>query len=85
METNDEQENYSGSSGLDPQTKRYFKKILSSFFTGIFWMLLMSTLGLYFRMAIVDEALRWYNVIFYILFAGSLVWLVRYYYRMWKE
>jgi membrane protein DedA with SNARE-associated domain len=85
MEPNNEQENYSGSGGLDPQTKRYFKKILSSFFTGIFWMLIMSTLGFFFGMAIVDGEWRWYNFVFYTLFALTLLWLLRYYYRMWKD
>ena len=84
MEPNEE-ENYSGSSGLDPMTRRYFKKILSSFFTGIFWMIIMSTLGFYFGMAIVDGEWRWYNFVFYTLFALSLLWLLRYYYRMWKD
>jgi hypothetical protein len=84
METNNE-ENYSGSGGLDPQTKRYFRKILSSFFTGIFWMLIMSTLGFFFGMAIVDGGWRWYNTVFYVLFATSLFWIIRYYYRMWKD
>lgn len=82
MEENDE---YSGSSGLDPQTQRFFKKILSSFFTGIFWMILMSTLGFYFGFAVVVEKIRWYNWAFFALFIVSLLWLLRYYYRKWKD
>lgn len=86
----DEQDNYTdedyqyGNGALDPQTKRYFKKVLSSFFTGIFWMLFMSTLGLFFGLAIIDTSVRWYNLVFYIIFLLSLAWLIRYYYRLWK-
>ena len=86
----DEQDNYTdedyqyGNGALDPQTKRYFKKVLSSFFTGIFWMLFMSTLGLFFGLGIIDTAVRWYNLVFYVIFLLSLAWLIRYYYRLWK-
>jgi membrane protein DedA with SNARE-associated domain len=80
------QEDYEfGNAGPDPQTTRYFKKIISSFFTGIFWMLLMSTLGFFFGFAIVDGAWRWYNFAFYILFAVSLAWLIRYYWKKWTS
>ncbi len=70
--------------GMDPQMKVYFKKILSSFSYAALWMLLMSTTGFYFGWAIVDGALEWYNIIFYLLFVVTLALLVRFLYRKWK-
>ena len=71
--------------GMDPQMKTYFKKILSSFSYGALWMLLMSTTGLYFGWAIVDESLKWYNITFYALFIISLTLLIRFLYRKWRS
>jgi hypothetical protein len=72
-------------SGLDDETRRYFSRIISSFFTGLFWMLVMSMLAFYFGLAVPDGRLRWYNILFYVLFLLSLAWLIRYFYRKWKR
>ncbi len=71
--------------GIDPQVKKYFKKILSSFSYGVLWMLAMSTAGLYFGLALIDEHLRWYNVLFYFLFLISILLLIRFFYKTWKD
>jgi hypothetical protein len=44
--------------GFDPEVTKFFKKIVSSFSFGMIWMLVMSTAGLYFRLALVDESVR---------------------------
>ncbi|HZH95532.1 MAG TPA: hypothetical protein VEY06_06580 [Flavisolibacter sp.] len=71
--------------GFDPEVTKFFKKIVSSFSFGMIWMLAMSTAGLYFRLALVDENVRWYNVVFYFIFLATLFLLIRYLYRTWKE
>lgn len=71
--------------GWDPEVKRYLKKVMSSFVIGALWLLLVSTLGLAFRLAIVHDGVRWYNLLFYGIFGVSLLLLLFYYYRSWRN
>jgi len=72
-------------SGMDPEIKRYFRRIINSFSVGLLWLIAVSTLGLFFRLGIVNKGPRWYNVIFYLVFLASFILLIRYYYRVWKK
>jgi hypothetical protein len=67
------------------QVKRYFRKILNSFVLGLLWMLCASTAGFYFKLAFIDASWRWYNTVFYVLLLLSFFWLLRYYYKTWKD
>jgi len=70
---------------MDPEIKKYFKKILNSFFIGLLWLFIIATSGLYFELGFVDGRLQWYNWIFYIFFLLSLAFLIRIYYKIWRE
>ena len=69
---------------MDPEVKKYFQKIISSFSMGLLWMFTIITAGLYFKLALVDKSVQWYNWLFYAFFLASLVLLIRYYYRLWR-
>ena len=71
-------------SGMDPEIKRLFKKIVQSFSWGALWLLAIATLGIFFQFAIINNGIRWYNIVFYIVFGSSLFLLIRYYYKEWK-
>lgn len=71
-------------SGMDPEVKKYFRKILNSFSVGALWLISIATLGIFFQLAIVKETVRWYNVLFYLVSAASLIMLLRYYYKAWR-
>jgi hypothetical protein len=71
--------------GIDPEVKRYFRKIVMSFSYGLLWMLVMSTAGFYFGFAIIDKEMHWYNLLFYSLFGISLLAYLWYLYRTWKD
>lgn len=71
--------------GWDPEIKQFFRKILNSFGAGAFWLLTVATLGLFFRLAFVQNGWRWYNVLFYGLSAGSLLLLLLFFYRVWGK
>jgi hypothetical protein len=71
-------------SGMDPEMRRYFRKIMSSFSWGAMWLISISTLGIFFQLGFVAEGFKWYNILFYVILIGSLVMLLRYYYKMWK-
>ena len=71
--------------GWDPEVKQYFKKILNSFGLGAIWLLVIATLGIFFRMAFVYGEWQWYNVFFYVLLAGSFLFMLRFFYRVWSK
>ncbi len=70
---------------MDPEVKRYFQKILSSFCMGLLWMFSIATAGLYFKLALVGKTWFWYNGLFYAYSLLTLALLLRYYYRMWRD
>ena len=72
-------------SGMDPEVKRYFRRIINSFSIASMWLLTVSTAGLYFRLAIVNDGISWYHILFYILAAGSFVLLLAYLYKTWSK
>lgn len=71
--------------GMDPQVKRYFRKIINSFSVGLIWLLTMAMAGLYFRLGIVEEHIRWYNTVFFFFAFISLCALLYYFYKTWKD
>lgn len=70
--------------GMDPEIKRYFRKILNSFSWGALWLVGIATLGIFFQLGIVTGGIRWYNILFYFVLITSLMMLLRYYYKVWK-
>ena len=71
--------------GMDPQTKRYFLKIVYSFTWGVMWLMFVTFFGLYFGLAYVYDGFTLPNIIFYTLVAITFFFLLRYYYRCWKD
>ena len=73
------------SQGMDPEVKRYFKRIMKSFSVACFWLLAISTAGLFFKLAIVRDGIQWYNILYYVLSVITLMWLVIYLYKTWSK
>ena len=71
--------------GMEPEVKRYFRKILNSVFLLSLWLLTAATAGFLFKLAIIKHTIRWYNILFYVGFISSLVWLLFYLYRIWTK
>jgi hypothetical protein len=71
--------------GMDPDVKKYLRKILNSLFYGLLWLALNVLAGLYWEWAIVDKKLSIHNVLFFAWFVVSLAFLLYYYYRSWKK
>ena len=71
--------------GMDPEMRKYFWKIVYSFSFGLVWMLTMAISGLYFRLAIIEDTVAWYNIVFYLVFLLTLILLVRYFQKSWKK
>jgi hypothetical protein len=71
--------------GWDPEVKRYFRKIISSFSFGLLWLMSAVTAGLYFRLAYRTDISVIYVILFYVCLSASLLLLLRYFYRIWKK
>jgi hypothetical protein len=72
-------------SSVEPEVKDFLRKIAWSVFFGIVWMMFNMTLGIYFGLLFPEEKLGIGNILFYIFFLGSLFFLVRYYYKTWRQ
>ncbi|WP_121353015.1 hypothetical protein [Flavisolibacter nicotianae] len=71
--------------GWDPEVKQYFRKIMNSFAMGALWLLLIGLSGFAFKLAIIKDSVRWYNLVFYGVFLLSLSLLLLFYYRVWRK
>lgn len=70
--------------GWDPDVKRFFKKILNTISIGLIWLLTVVTAGIYFKLAYrTDKPV--YMIIYYLASLVTLIFLLRYYYRIWKD
>ena len=70
---------------MDPEVKKYFRKIIYSFSVGMLWLTANVTAGIYFELAYRNDLHFIYNIIFYVFLVVSLFFLLLYYYRTWKK
>jgi hypothetical protein len=70
--------------GMDPEVKRYFRKIINSFSFGLLWMIAVATIGLFLGFAIPEGGWHTANYIFYGFALLTFMLLVRYYVKVWR-
>ena len=71
-------------SGIEPEVKSFLSKIVTSLSIGLLWMLINSTIGIYFNFAFFENKPTIGNYIFYVWFLVSLYFLIKLYRRIWK-
>ena len=71
--------------GWDPEIKKYFRKIVSSIFPGVLWLLSGLTVGLYLGLGYRKDISVIYIVLFYLVFVSTFILLIRHLYRVWKK
>ncbi len=69
----------------DPGVKKFFLKILNSVSLGLFWMMACATAGIYYKLGYFNGQPVIYNILFYAGMLGTLLLLIRYLYRNWKD
>ena len=69
--------------GWDPELRHFFKKIMNSFVLGATWLMMVAVAGLFFKLAIVKDGWRWYNVAFYGCASLTFLLVLFYLYRVW--
>lgn len=71
--------------GMDPEVKRYFRKIIKSFAVGGLWLLTIGNMAFFMGWAVIKNELRWYNTAFYAFFLLTLSLLIWFFYRVWRK
>jgi len=71
-------------SGMEPEVKNFLSKIVTSLSVGLLWLLVNSTMGIYFNFAFFDNKPTIGNYIFYAWFLVSLFFLIKFYRRIWE-
>jgi len=71
--------------GMEPDAKKYLLKVLNSLFYGLVWLTLNVLGGLYWGYGIIEKKLSLSNILFFTWFLLSLLTLLYYYYRTWKN
>ncbi len=72
------------SSGMEPDIKKYLAKLLNSMSVVLLWLLINALSGIYLEWAFFDERISLVNIIFYVWFLASFVFLIYYLYKKWK-
>jgi len=71
-------------SGMEPEVKNFLSKIVTSLSVGLLWLLINSTIGIYFNFAFFENKPTPGNYIFYVWFLVSLFFLIKLYRKIWK-
>ncbi len=71
-------------SGIEPEVKSFLAKIVKSLSVGLLWMLINSTIGIYFNFAFFENKPTIGNYIFYVWFLISFFFLIKLYRKIWK-
>ncbi|MHA4809253.1 hypothetical protein ACX0G9_14170 [Flavitalea flava] len=72
-------------SNIEPDIQDFLKKIVSSIFLSLIWMMVNMTLGIYFGLFFPDGKFGIGNLLFYIFLLGTFFFLLRFLYRTWKK
>ena len=72
--------------GMGPEVRKFFRKILNTLSYGLIWLIAVVTAGIYYKLGWrADDKPVIYVILFYIAAVVSLFFLLRYFYKLWKE
>jgi uncharacterized membrane protein len=71
--------------GMDPEVKRFFKKIISTISYGLLWLMAVATAGIYYKLGWRENGPIFPVLLFYGIAVAGLFVLLRYYYNLWKK
>ncbi len=70
---------------MEPETRKYLKKVMQTVFVGLFWMFANVVCGIFLELGFVEKSLSLGNIIYFTIALTTLVLLVRYFIKMWKN
>ncbi len=69
---------------MEPEVREFLQRISLSLGIGILWLILNSTFGIMLDYAFVYDHISTGNILFYIWFFASLLFMIRLYRKLWK-
>jgi len=69
---------------MEDDMRAFFIRILQSISIILLWMLINIFTGIYKKLAFFDAMPDWKNILFYIFFIGSGIYVAIYLYKKWK-
>ena len=69
---------------MEPEVKAFLALILNSLAMALIWMMLNMTAGIYFNLAFFEDEVSIWNIVYYIFFLATLVFLIMYLRKKWK-
>ena len=72
-------------SGMEPDIKKYLAKLLNSMSIVLIWLLINAMLRIYLELAFFNDCIQLVNIIFYVWFLASFIFLLYYLYKQWKN
>ena len=72
-------------SGMDPEVKIYFRKIISSLIVGVLWLIFVLGLGFFFDLGSIGKTIDVFNIVYYSLALISFFFLIRFYIKTWSR
>lgn len=72
-------------SQMEPEVKRFLKRIVWSLAAGLLWLLINLSIGIYAGLMVPEKKVGLGNIIFYVWAVASLALLLYLYYRIWRE
>lgn len=70
---------------MEPEIRAFLVRIANSIAMTLLWMLVNMIAGIRYNLAFFEGAPKWYNYLYYVCLIGSLVLLILYLKRKWKN
>jgi len=70
---------------MEPDITAFLKRIVNTIFIGLLFLAVNSTLGIMYEFGFIKDHLSWKNILFYIFFVVSFIFLIRYYLKLWNK
>ena len=70
---------------MEPELVAFFKRVALSILLAFCWLVINVTIGLKFDLAYIEDHITAGNVIYYIWLVGSLISLLLFFLRLWKQ
>jgi hypothetical protein len=72
-------------SGMDPEVKQYFRKIINSLFLGVLWLIFVLGIGFFFDLGSIGSHIDIFNIVYYFFALISFIFLIRFYIKTWGK
>ena len=72
-------------SGMDPEVKQYFRKIISSLLLGVIWLIFVLGMGFFFDLNSIGARIDIFKIVYYSLALISFIFLIRFYIKTWSR